>query len=269
MEFTGVYILTNPRTGEFYVGSSQNIKKRIERHIRELNQGIHHCSKFQAAWKKDPYFQVTIFPTETREDAYELEQELLDRYSATKLLLNVLLVAKGGGDTLTRDPKREERIARIKQTLINRMHELTKEEKRLLFGRPGSKNGMWGRIHTDEVKKRISEVHKGNTYNLGAVFSAEHRRKISENASKRVGELNPFYGKVHSEETRKRLSELGKARDTLPANSRKVKVDNKVYESLTEASRQLNISPALMVYRINSSKDKYSGYSYLTEMPND
>lgn len=269
MDFVGVYILTNPKTGEFYVGSTEDLKVRIDRHVRELNQGIHHCGNFQLVWNKNPYFNLTLFPTESRNDAYVLEQELFDRYKDSPLLLNVLLVAKGGGDTMTRDPNREERIKKIQKGVQDRINEMTKEEKQFLFGRPGEKNGMWGRTHTEEVKKRISELHRGNTYNLGAVFSADHRRKISEHAAKRVGELNPFFGKTHSEETRKRLSEVAKARDTLPPNTRKVTVDKVIYESLTEAARQLKISPALMVYRINSSKDKYSGYSYLTEMPND
>jgi group I intron endonuclease len=262
MEFTGVYTLTNPRTGEFYVGSSKNIKKRCERHTRELILGNHHCSLLQKVWNKNNNLVINTFPTETREEAYVLEQDFFDRYKDSPLLLNIVLQAKGG-DTLTRDPNRTQRIEKIKQSVINRMLELTKEEKSLLFGLPGSKNGMWGKTHTEEMRRRFSEMHKGNKYNLGAVFSEEHRRKISVNASKRVGELNGFYGKAHSEETRKRISEAKKANPILPPNTRKVKVDDKVYESLTEASRQLNISPALMVYRINSTKDKYSGYCYL------
>lgn len=48
----------------------------------------------------------------------------------------------------------------------------------------GADNPFWGRTHSDETRKLLSEINK-----------------------KKVGEKNPFYGKHHSEETKQRLRE--------------------------------------------------------------
>lgn len=45
-----------------------------------------------------------------------------------------------------------------------------------------------------------------------------------------------------------------------PVNSKKVKIDNIIYESLTEASRKLNVVPATILYRIRSKN--YPTYEY-------
>ena len=48
----------------------------------------------------------------------------------------------------------------------------------------GEKNPMFGKSHTKEVRKKISESNKGN------IFSKEHKRKLSES---RLGEKNSKY----------------------------------------------------------------------------
>lgn len=73
--------------------------------------------------------------------------------------------------------------------------------------------------HTKEAKEKISQSKRGKKRKP---FSAEWRRKISENASKyrhkeetkkflsesRMGPDNPFYNKKHSEETKRKMSEF-------------------------------------------------------------
>lgn len=48
----GIYAIHNTKTGEMYVGSSKNIPARIDWHIRDLEQHIHHSKRLQAAWNK-------------------------------------------------------------------------------------------------------------------------------------------------------------------------------------------------------------------------
>lgn len=59
-------------------------------------------------------------------------------------------------------------------------------------------DGATGYKHTNETRKKISEIHKGKHVSL------ETRKKMSE---ARIGENNPMYGKKHSLETRKKISE--------------------------------------------------------------
>jgi group I intron endonuclease len=74
----------------------------------------------------------------------------------------------------------------------------------------------------------------------------------------RSGERNSFFGKQHSEETKKKLSEKRKGKK--PTNMTQVKIDNIVYESLAEASRQTGIPSPTILWRIKSKNKKYQNY---------
>lgn len=65
----------------------------------------------------------------------------------------------------------------------------------------GEKSAMYGKQHSEESRKKMSEAKKGKS------MSKEHYDKLSK-AFK--GEKNPFYGKHHSEEQRKKWSEMRK-----------------------------------------------------------
>jgi group I intron endonuclease len=74
----------------------------------------------------------------------------------------------------------------------------------------------------------------------------------------RSGINNSFFGKHHSEETKKKLSEKRKGKK--PPNITPVIIDNIVYESLAEASRQTGIPSPTILWRIKSKNIKYENY---------
>ena len=259
-KITGVYILKDVKTGQFYVGSSNDVHKRVTSHFANLRRNKHHSVKLLNVWNKGNGLSVTIFPTSTREEAYELEQDFIDRFIGSELMLNVCLGVRGG-DNLTMNPNREDIVRRIKNSVVERMSVLSSYDKKLLFSKPGSKNGMYGKTHSEEARKKMSEVNKGNKYCLGLKRSEDQRRKMSELAKKRVGSLNPFFGRSHSEKTKKILAEKNKG--TLPPNCKKVSVKGEVFISAKEASRKLGICASLLTYRVRSGKQKYSDYFYI------
>ena len=67
----------------------------------------------------------------------------------------------------------------------------------------GGKNGYH---HSEKSKCKISKA------NMNRIFSAEHRKKLSESAKRRTGEKNPFFNKHHSVETKNILSQKNKGR---------------------------------------------------------
>lgn len=257
MNDIGAYLLVDVKTGKFYVGSSQDVEKRIKQHLSDLRAKRHHCSNLQDIWDKNQFLEEYVYPTETREEAYALEQELLDKHKGSDLLLNIGLSVVGG-DNLTNNPRREEIIAKMQERRCS-----MSPQERKIFGSIGEKNGMWGKTHTTEAREKISKANLGNKHRVGHALSDEHKKLLSEVASQRTGEKNPFFGKVHSDETKKRISETKKLQGLKPMNTRQVLVNGVIYESVTEAGRQLGIAPALLVHRLQSTKEKYSGYQYL------
>ena len=49
---SGVYSITNTETGQVYIGSSQNVRKRWNSHRHQLRKGLHENARLQRAWVK-------------------------------------------------------------------------------------------------------------------------------------------------------------------------------------------------------------------------
>jgi group I intron endonuclease len=258
----GVYTLTDRFTGKFYVGSSQNVENRLKEHMSALHCGYHANVNLQTLWNSGRVALLeNVFPTETREEAFLLEQDFIDRFKDSDLLLNIGL-GTFGGDNLSRHPNREEIVKKLKDGLAAYLGGLTPLERKLLHSQPGAKNGMWGRTHTAEARAKVAEANRGNQYCLGKKASDEARRKISEFAKTRTGEKNPFFGKTHSEETKAKWK--GRNAGVVPANAMRVKIGDEVYSSATEAARHLDLSVGTIINRIRNRSGRYGEYSYVT-----
>lgn len=69
----------------------------------------------------------------------------------------------------------------------------------------GENNPMYGKKHTEETRKKISEAQMGEkSYMYGRTHSQETKNKIRES---KIGEKNPNYGKPLAEETKQKLRE--------------------------------------------------------------
>lgn len=94
-------------------------------------------------------------------------------------------------------------LTKADHTRIHRLgsHMSMETRKKLSASRSGKfcgeRNPMFGKRHSEETRKKISEKA------LGRHHSTEARKKMSMSRS---GEKNPMFGKRHSEETRKKLS---------------------------------------------------------------
>ena len=111
----------------------------------------------------------------------------------------------------------------------------------LLFDISGTNNPMYGRKHSEETRKKLSEVNKGKKHseesrkklsevNKGKKHSEESKKKmsevqkgkkVSEETRKRMSEAHK--GKKHSEETRKRMSEANKGRKHSEESKKKMR----------------------------------------------
>lgn len=57
-----IYCITNNLTGHRYIGSAENVRRRMVAHLSQLRRGIHHSIKMQWAWKTrgEDVFDVEI-----------------------------------------------------------------------------------------------------------------------------------------------------------------------------------------------------------------
>lgn len=252
-----IYMIKNSMNGKFYVGGTTELKKRMYRHSTDLFKNKHHSIEMQKDFNMytDYVFELHILEyVQDKNEVVKREQFHIDRYlkDSPELLYNIGMKSNGG-DNLTHHPNREQIIQKIQKSIRDKNKSMSIEQRKILYGQPGKRNGMYGKTHSAETRKKISDHNKGQPGPwLGKTFSIEHRRKMSENASKRIGNKNAFYGKVHSPDTRKRISDANKGR--LPINTQKVEIDGVIYNSKSEAGRTLNVATATISNRCNNNK---------------
>lgn len=86
---SGMYVISFPNTGLFYVGHSNRVKRRISAHKSFLKHGTHGNKPLQAAYGIDPVYNIRVIYTDSVEEAQVLEQEYLDANKYNPLKLNI------------------------------------------------------------------------------------------------------------------------------------------------------------------------------------
>lgn len=227
-----VYMIQNVVNNKIYIGSTVNYKNRVMAHKRGLKGGYHDNRKLQKDY--DEYgieaFCYTLLCEESDEDKrFELEAVIIQALNSYESGYNLSIDGRG-------------------KFLI-----------------------------TEETRKKMSENNIGEKNNFyGKKHSDETRKIISDNAKSRVGEKNSFYGKKHSQESLNKIakaydelkesgwlnpqkgvpkSEEAKRKNALSQPSRKsVYADGKVYISISQCAKELGVVNTTVRNRINSEK---------------
>lgn len=210
----GIYAIVNKLNNKVYVGQSINIRSRLTKHKWELNKNIHHNPHLQYAWNKygeDCFDFITLCET-TEEKLDEMEQYYIFAFDACDEEFGYNKSYGGKSPKVTNDVK-----------------------QRMSVAHSGVNNPMYGKHHSDETKRKISEANKGRVepdelrkkksemmsgegnpmYGVPSPMTGKHhteeaRQKIRDC---QIGEKNSFYGKRHSEETKKKLSEANSGKN--------------------------------------------------------
>ena len=178
---SGIYKITNIINNKVYIGSAFNLHNRIYIHCYLLRRNEHHNPHLQSAWNKysESSFEFNVIEICNRDDLLTREQFWLDEYKSydNKYGYNICKIAGNtSGRRFSEETKQKMRESRLGS-------KASEEAKiKMSKSRTGERNGMYGKNHTEESKKKMSENRKDTS-----------------------GEKNHFYGKHHSEETKEKL----------------------------------------------------------------
>jgi group I intron endonuclease len=215
MGSSGVYAIIHRDSGRWYVGQSQDPRKRWNGHRCHLRRGTHHCAPLQYAWAKygeDAFsFEVLILAPVWVLDA--LEQAYLDDPDTSHFNVARDAVSPMRGRKLSEDQREARKRRRHSPETIAKMRAsharaLEDPEYRAKLGRPrtpeeiekaasahrGRKHkpesiakmraAKTGQKHTPESRSKLSAALKGK--NTGPK-SEEHKAKIAASLKGREG----------------------------------------------------------------------------------
>jgi group I intron endonuclease len=204
-----IYLIANIKNKKQYVGITKfSIEERFSQHVK---RGFLLTEAIQKYGEQNFWIQL-IEEVESAERAYELEMYYIKEYN-TKVP-NGYNITDGGDGIFGWEPSEEYR-----KECSERVKQLHNEKK----------VGMYGKKHTEETKKKMSDSLRGNQNCLGRILSEDTKskissshkgkilsestkNKISENHHNVSGEKNPMYGKKHSPETIEKMRQKALAR---------------------------------------------------------
>ncbi len=311
---TGIYRIKNIVNDKCYYGSSKDIKIRFKQHKDKLNNKTHINIILQRAWNKygEINFLFECIEECKYENLFEVEQKYLDLNPAYNIGKN-----SSGGDNLTDNPNRLDIIKRIKESSILRGQNMTSEEREL-FSKPGDLNPNWkggiskktcrcgnrmnyastmcndcddrsgekntfyGKTHSEETRKKLSDAKKGKETNhsnlIFYIDNIEYRtlkqasdklnihittiqhRLYSKNykyKEYRYKGINKVYYTLEEQKEKQKSKQKGKE---LNLTNKVFFIDDIEYRTLKEAFDKLNINQATISSRLRN--DNFPNYRY-------
>ena len=167
---SGIYKIVNNDNGKYYVGSSDDITRRIYEHSWLLSNKKHHCIPLQKAWEKygQENFVFVIVEVVSPKLLLETEQKYLDICKQkTSINYNTCYEAMS--------PMKGRKHSEKTKKLMSTAH---RGEKCHWFGKPktleerkmvsdiakqriGNKNGFFGKQHTPEFVEKMRRFATG------------------------------------------------------------------------------------------------------------
>jgi hypothetical protein len=208
----------------YYIGKGSNNRAYINH--RRNNKGVH--------TPKDKSRIVILETNLTEIGAFALERRLIRWWGRKDLGTGILRNKTEGGDGSSGCIKTE-----------------TEREKISL--------ALKGKIRSDEHCKNLSKGHKGQIpWNLGLNWSNEVKEKIKNNHK-------GMAGKFHTNEAKKNISIALKGKERTVEHkknlSKRVSINNVIYESVKDAIAQTGFSRFTVIKRLKS--ENYPEWIYL------
>lgn len=170
---SGIYCIENIITNKKYIGQSKNIGNRWYRHKYELNHGTHDNDYLQKAWNKydeinfkfyileyckpeklneKEIYYIKLYNTINRDYGYNLKSGGQDNgVKVTEYVKNKISIGLKKSYSNNKDFKEKRRNDALNQWA-------NPEIKAKILGK---NNGMYGKHHTEDTRRKISEKRTG------------------------------------------------------------------------------------------------------------
>ena len=239
----GIYKIVSKNSGEFYIGSSQNLRKRELNHFSLLKNKKHPNRYLQRVWDKYQDLYFTIIEECYIDSLIEREQFYIDTLYP-KYNLRPIAESNRGWNM----PE----SGKIKLSKANKGKTISEEHKKAISIK--NKINMKGRKLSD---KHIESIRKSR---IGVTLSDETKDKI------RIKALGRDKGKVLSEETKLKIG-LAFSKEVYQYS-----LDNnfiRKFNSCSEVERILNINNSSVASCCRFKRKSAGGYKWYYEKQNN
>ena len=239
----GVYLISNTINSDFYIGSTKNLVFRINNHRIKLRNNAHKNLKLQNSFNitncAKHWFDICIIFTSDREEAFDIEQYLLDYFKDKKGLCNISTNARLNALNI---PMSNNTKQKLLESNLGKKQSFDHIRKRSIqnIGRKPSKKAL----------ERLAN------YNANKIVSDETREKMRQ----------VQLGKKHSNKTKIKMSDnwngliaLKKMHDL---NKKSIIIDNIKYDSIFEAAKQLKVNRRTIYNKLHNKFGIFNNYSY-------
>lgn len=171
----GAYVIQTMDGSLTYVGSSSNVSRRLNEHLSELRCRKHPKRELQIAFDRATKLVFYLRATETREEAYDIEQAMFDQLAQIDGFLNSSVSARNPcvfpeGFVHPNTGRKRDPV----------MMAAAVSKRTGVYVGENSKN--FGRKHSAETKARLSEIAKARPVS---------EEKVEAMRAARIGKINP------------------------------------------------------------------------------
>ena len=231
----GVYQIKNIINNKIYIGSTENINIRFNKHLSDLRNSKHHSIHLQRAWNKygERNFKFNVLKIlENKEELLKIEQIYLDTLKSwdTSIGYNIAKYVDAPMRNRKHTKETKEKIGKLSRGRVCSQETIRKRAIKI----SGCNNYLFGKHPTEDAIKHMSESHRGY--------------KMPEEQKRKIGLSNPNHKTFSLEEKKemiilylsgKTTTEIGTLYDCAKEIIKRVLIEQNIHIRSISESKQL------------------------------